>query len=114
MPEFAKSTIDPQEFEPFTAAELLDGAADGQVHWLRRPGSGHSQLAGIYTSSPGTIRFTLGGDESVHILEGDVHVEFDDGETLDLTAGDIASFPAGSTLTWTMTTPFKEYFVVST
>jgi uncharacterized cupin superfamily protein len=112
VPDYAKATVDPGDWEPFHA-EVVDGSPDGKVHWLWRPDAGHSQFGGVYVSTPGTIRFTLGGDESVHVLEGEVHIEFDDGQTLDLRAGDVASFPGGSTLTWTMTTPFKEFFTVS-
>jgi hypothetical protein len=39
--------------------------------------------------------------------------EIDDGQVLELTAGDIASLPAGSRTTWYLTTPFKEFWVIA-
>src|ERR1700683_4680320 len=35
------------------------------------------------------------------------------GPVLELTAGDIASLPAGARTTWYLTTPFKEFWVIT-
>jgi uncharacterized cupin superfamily protein len=114
MPELARTTVSPTDYEPFTGVEVVEGAADAQVHWLWRPDSGHSQFGGIFRSSPGTLRYTLGNDETVHVLEGEVRVELGDGETLELGPGDVVAFPKGTAVTWTMTSPFKELFILTT
>jgi ethanolamine utilization protein EutQ (cupin superfamily) len=46
--------------------------------------------------------------ETIHVIEGAVRIEFEDGAELELGPGDIASFPAGRAMTWHVTTPFKE------
>jgi uncharacterized cupin superfamily protein len=47
--------------------------------------------------------------ETIHVLEGAVRIEFEDGRpALELRPGDLASFPAGVAMTWLVTTPFKE------
>jgi ethanolamine utilization protein EutQ (cupin superfamily) len=51
--------------------------------------------------------------ETVHILEGSVRIEFENRTPLELRPGDIASFPAGLAMTWHVSTPFKEFWVLA-
>jgi uncharacterized cupin superfamily protein len=46
-------------------------------------------------------------------LEGAARIEIDDGPVLELGAGDIASLPAGARTTWHLTTPFREFWVIT-
>lgn len=66
-----------------------------------------------FTSIEGPATWTVPQRETIHILEGSVRIEIAGGPTLDLHPGDIASLPAGAVTTWHITTPFKEFWVLS-
>jgi len=55
----------------------------------------------------------LHGEGPLLVLAGAARTEIDDGPVLELTAGDIASLPAGARRTWYLTTPFKEFWVIT-
>jgi uncharacterized cupin superfamily protein len=55
----------------------------------------------------------LPGRETLLILEGAARIEIEEGPVLELTAGDIASLPAGARTTWHLTTPFREFWVIT-
>ncbi len=66
---------------------------------------------GVFVSSVSTAEWTPPQRETVHIIEGSVRIEIRGGATLELQAGDIASFPAGLEMVWHITPPFKEFWV---
>jgi uncharacterized cupin superfamily protein len=66
-----------------------------------------------FTEVTGPVQWTLPGRETFLVLEGAARIEIDDGQVLELTAGDIASLPAGARTTWYLTTPFKEFWVIT-
>jgi EutQ-like cupin domain len=49
-----------------------------------------------FTEVIGPVQWTLPGRETFLVLEGAARIEIDDGQVLELTAGDIASLPAGA------------------
>jgi uncharacterized cupin superfamily protein len=59
-------------------------------------------------ATTGPIPWTPDHRESIHVLEGSVRIEFEDGREIALGPGDLASFPAGTSMTWHVTPPFKE------
>lgn len=54
----------------------------------------------LWDCTAGTFRWFFAWDETVHILEGDVHVTAEDGSVHMLSAGDVAYFKAGTWATW--------------
>lgn len=54
----------------------------------------------IWDCTAGTFRWYFGWDETVMILDGEVHVTGEDGSERTLKAGDIAYFPGKSWATW--------------
>jgi uncharacterized cupin superfamily protein len=64
-----------------------------------------------FASVDGPAEWTPPQRETVHILEGSVRIEIAGGASLELEAGDIASFPAGLEMVWHITPPFKEFWV---
>jgi uncharacterized cupin superfamily protein len=104
------STIDAQDYEPF----LVEGEQVGNVHWLRTQSGGEGALfTGLWTCEPREIPYVFPGDETMHVLEGAVHIELEGGEAVDLKPGDIASFTKGQSAHWTISEPFKKFFVIS-
>jgi uncharacterized cupin superfamily protein len=58
----------------------------------------------LWDCTAGTFRWYFGWDETVHILEGEVHVTAEDGSVHELRAGDVAYFKAGTWATWRVET----------
>lgn len=54
----------------------------------------------LWDCTAGTFRWFFMWDETVHIIEGDVHVTAADGSVHHLYAGDVAYFKAGTWATW--------------
>jgi uncharacterized cupin superfamily protein len=73
--------------------------------------------AGFWRSVPGTTpqpaRWTLPSREVVFVLEGTARIEIEDGPTVDLKAGDVASMPKGAMTTWHLSPDFKELWVLA-
>ncbi|MBP1879252.1 putative cupin superfamily protein [Agrobacterium rubi] len=58
----------------------------------------------LWDCTAGTFRWFFAWDETVHILEGGVHVTAEDGSVHVLRAGDVAYFKAGTWATWRVDT----------
>jgi uncharacterized cupin superfamily protein len=104
------SNVRASEFEPF----MHEGKRFGDVHWLRVGSGGEGVLySGLWTHEPASFPYVFPGDETFHVLEGELTIEVDGGDSVTLTPGDIASFPKGQSSTWHITKPFKKFFVIS-
>ncbi|MBB3946600.1 hypothetical protein GGQ73_002554 [Rhizobium skierniewicense] len=58
----------------------------------------------LWDCTAGTFRWFFAWDETVHIVEGDVHVTAEDGTIHMLRTGDVAYFKAGTWATWRVDT----------
>ncbi|HEY3017138.1 MAG TPA: cupin domain-containing protein [Nocardioides sp.] len=110
-----RSSVDTSDYEPFSGFDaVLDGDPAAQVAWLRTSSGGPGVLyAGMFTAAPSRFRYTFGGDESLHVLNGDVEIEVDGGPAVRLGPGEIASFPKGVSSTWTVHRALRKFFVIS-
>jgi uncharacterized cupin superfamily protein len=107
------SNVDAQTWEPF---EVGDGRVIGEVHFLRSDEDG-SYYAGLWrmedSSLPEPFDYLMAMNETIHVLEGAVQIQVVDGPALELEAGSIASFDAGTNTRWTLRQlPFREFFVL--
>jgi uncharacterized cupin superfamily protein len=111
----SQSTVDTNNYESFTGFdEVISGDPAAQVAWLRTGSGGDGMLfTGMFTAEPSTFRYTFGGDESFHLLDGSLTIEVDGGDTVSLNPGDVVSFVKGSTSTWTVHEPMRKFFVIS-
>ncbi len=101
-------------FEDLPVEGVVAGELKGRVHWLRQEGVGEGMLmAGIFTGEPSTFPYEFAGDETLHVIEGRVTIQMENGESVDLKPGDIASYPKGAKSTWKIHEPFREFFVIS-
>ncbi|MEJ2865600.1 cupin domain-containing protein [Actinomycetospora flava] len=109
--EYTRSVADATEWEPFMAG----GEAVGEVHWIRTEGAEGATLnVGLWRSEPQSFPYPFTADETIHALEGELVVDLvESGEQVVLRRGDIASFTKGTKSTWTVTEPFKKFFVIS-
>lgn len=113
--DVAHAASDSIAYEPFDGlGAVLSGAPDAQVGWLRTTSAGDGMLyAGMFTAQPSTFRYQFSGDETFHVLEGDLDVAIDGGPTVTLRPGDIVSFPKGASSVWTIRKPIRKFFVIS-
>jgi uncharacterized cupin superfamily protein len=107
------STVDATEWEPFEVA-VTEGDPSTQVHWLRDKSGGEGVLfAGLFRAEPGRFDYEFSGDETFHMLEGEIAIALESDDPVTLRAGDIASFPKGAKSTWEVRSPMKKFFVIS-
>lgn len=95
-----------------------DPEVGGETHLMRRNAEGEPYYeAGLWRVLPGNVPepapFTFEEDESVYVLEGSVEIEIVGAAKIKLGPGDIASFAKGTTTTWRVEPPFKEFFVLT-
>jgi uncharacterized cupin superfamily protein len=113
MPGPWQTRVDADVWEPME----LGGAVVGEVHSLRSDNGERPYEAGLWRvlgNLPAPFAYDFEQNETIHVLEGAVVIDVDDGPTLELREGDIASFAAGSRAEWRIArTPFKELFVLS-
>lgn len=105
-----KSNVTSDRYEAF----VHEGKPFGEVHWLRTESGGEGMLfAGLWTHEPATFDYVFPGDETFHVLEGNVRITVEGGETVSLGPGDIVSFSKGQASNWVITRKLKKFFVIS-
>ena len=101
------SRVDSDDFEP-------DDEVGGSVHMLFEDGVA---MAGLWKPDPSVsgpyANVVLPARETIVVVAGSVRIEIEDGPTLDLRVGDIASMPKGAVTTWHPSSDFKEVWVYS-
>jgi uncharacterized cupin superfamily protein len=101
------SRVDSDQFEP-------DDDPGGLTHLLFEDGEA---MAGLWKPDPGPSRAYTGhvlpARETIVVLGGSVRIEIENGPTLDLTVGDMASMPKGAVTAWHPSPEFKEVWVYS-
>jgi uncharacterized cupin superfamily protein len=66
--------------------------------------------SGVWECTAGTFEWHFALDEIVHILEGEVFIEYEGGERLHLRPGDVAHFPAGTSTRWRVPERVRKFF----
>ncbi len=88
------------ELDPFPVPEdwIIDGSpiGTGSILWRSEDGK---QADGIWQCTPGVFNWTH-TDETATIIAGNVTITPPDGESFELSAGDLAFFPEGMTTRW--------------
>jgi uncharacterized cupin superfamily protein len=85
---------------------ILEGTPQARSAELSRSADGTAMTA-VWDCTAGAFKWFFGGDETVHILDGQVTVEVD-GERRTLRQGDVAFFPAGTWSRWEIDTYLKK------
>ena len=101
------SRVDSDEYEP-------DDEVGGFVHTLFEDGETAAGLWKIGSDvSGGAQGHELPARETIVVLEGSVRIGIEDGPTLDLGQGDMASMPKGAVTSWHPSPDFKEVWFYS-
>ena len=99
------------DFEP----DIVDGTQVGEYRQLE-PSADAAGLrldASVWRSDPATYEYEFATDEAFHVVEGAVVIELPEaGDTVELRAGDVAYFRAGTRSVWRITEPFKKFVVM--
>jgi uncharacterized cupin superfamily protein len=107
---YAVDRVEAEGFEP----DIIDGSPVGESHRIEPRGDGQVKLnASLWRSEPATYDYLFEGDEAFHVVEGAATIELPDtGETVEVGAGDVAYFSAGTRSVWTITEKFKKFTVI--
>jgi len=102
--------VDAEGYEPF----VVDGKQVGEIRWLWTTANQPSTAleVGMWRSQPATYDYFFAVDETFHVIEGAVTIDLpDSSERVELVAGDIAFFEAGTASVWTITEPFRKFVI---
>jgi uncharacterized cupin superfamily protein len=108
--EYVVDRDDADGYEP----DIVDGTQVGEFHQIQPTGGSADRLdVCLWRSGPATYDYLFAGDEAFHVVEGVATVDLPDtGEKIELRAGDVAYFSAGTRSVWTITQPFKKFVVM--
>jgi uncharacterized cupin superfamily protein len=101
--------IHPGVFVSSTAAEdwRPDPEVGGELHVLVEDETAYAGMS-RFGEVADPVSWTLPERETLLVLEGAARIEIENGPTITLQVGDLASLPKGAVTTWHLTLPFKE------
>ena len=70
--------------------------------------------SGLWSCEPGEFKWNFVWDEFVYVLEGEVTITEEGGDSYTLRATDVAHFPLGLKTHWKVTKAIRKFFVVRT
>lgn len=109
VPAF-QGTLPPMPIEP---SWILAGAPEARGKILVQSAD-QCLSSGLWECTAGEFRWTFAWDEFVYILEGEVSIQEEGGQTHTLGPGDIAHFPLGLVTRWTVPRHVKKAFTLRT
>jgi uncharacterized protein len=89
----------PMKSTPINPDWIVDGNPQARTAEHSR-GHDDASLTAIWDCTAGEFRWFFGWDETVMILEGEVHVTAEDGTERTLRVGDVAFFAGGTWANW--------------
>jgi uncharacterized cupin superfamily protein len=109
--DYVVDRVDAEDYEP----DIVDGTQVGDFHQLELNGASVNELdVSLWRSDPATYDYLFENDEAFHVITGAATIELPDtGEKIELRAGDVGYFSAGTRSVWTITEPFKKFVVIS-
>lgn len=90
-------------------------AVPGEIQVVRAPSVEQLQAEGVFswpiwTCDASEFPWTYDQNETCYLLEGEVKVIPEVGESASFQAGDLVSFPAGMTCTWKVAKAVKKHY----
>lgn len=97
---FAKIAMEDLQPAPIPQAWIVEGAPTARSYMLSQSLDG-TTTTNHWDCTAGTFDWNFGpAEETVHIIEGEVHVRDESGAAYTLKAGDVAVFHAGTSARW--------------
>jgi uncharacterized cupin superfamily protein len=87
-----------------------DPEVGGLMHLLCSSGRVEAGLS-RFDQPVDPVTLTLPERETFLVLEGRAHVDVVGAPSFEVGPGDMASLPKGAVVTWTLTTPYREFWV---
>lgn len=91
---------------------VVEGNGKYRAHTYAVSANGTEQSGIWECTGPSTFDWHFGNDETVYILDGEVHIEYD-GRKRSLVPGSVAFFPAGAKARWHVASHVRKSFHVS-
>jgi hypothetical protein len=92
----------------------VDEEVGGMTHTLVAQPDGFAGLSHFAEGAGDPGEWTVPVRQVLLVLEGKATIEIEDGPTLELGPGDLASLPQGARTTWTLTKPYREVWFFPT
>jgi len=113
--------VDGVALEPWEpeGLEVLEGDPQtrGHIFFESGPDGGGfgpgGTVVGVYEQQPCKTRYRLVQTETVHLLDGDIQIELDNGESVGLRPGEITVLEKGNVSTWAFRSASRVLFVLS-
>ena len=109
----SKTPVDPLPDMPLDPAQITEGnpVARGTVS---HQSADKKVSSGFWSCSEGQFDWTFTWDEFVRIIEGEVTITEEGGDTYDLGPNDTAHFPCGLKAHWHVKKAVRKFFVIRT
>ena len=104
----AQNVTELEDWGPLPEATGPEMATSGYTLWK---GEGDQEV-GIWECTPGPSRWLLETHEFIQVVAGAMTCRTDDGETVELVAGDTAVFPKGWSGTWDIEETLRKVYVI--
>jgi uncharacterized cupin superfamily protein len=101
------------ETQAMDSSWVTEGRGDYKIHTFATSTDGNEQSGIWECTGPAKFTWHFASDETVYILDGQVHIDYDDGHKRTLTPGSVAFFPAGSKASWHIPHSVKKSFHLS-
>lgn len=86
-----------------------------KIQIVRQPEQGQLESLGVFDwpiweKEPSEFPWTYSTSETCYLLEGEVEVTPDGGETVSFGAGDLVTFPAGMSCRWAISGKVRKHY----
>ena len=98
---------------PLSKDQILDGSPKSRI-WINAQSGDKKLSQGVWDCTAGRFSWEFTWDEFVMILEGEVTITPEIGESFTLRAGDFCHFPLGLKTLWQVDKYIKKTFTICT
>lgn len=99
---------------PENPADKIIGEPEVKINLIRQKGAVTPlHRAMLLNIEPSKFKYRFTGDESWYVIRGHVTITLDDGDVVDMKAGDVVSIKGGRDSIWEVHESFQKFVVVS-
>jgi uncharacterized protein len=103
------------EQDPAPITGLLPGwkivsGSPSMTTWVKHTTADGTMISGVWAATPGTFHATYSNFEFVHLLEGEIAITPEDGDTVVVKAGDAFVVEPTFKGTWDIRKPVRKHF----
>ena len=98
---------------PLTDDQIVDGRPRTRI-WFHAQSADRKLTQGVWDCSAGRFTWEFAWDEFVMVLEGEVTITPENGESFTLRTGDFCHFPLGLKTVWQVDNYIRKTFTIRT